>query len=166
MIISGKRPVIFGKVSQKRNLAGVVLLIVVLWFLYMVETRKVVYYEIMSSSMEPTLKPGDRKIMTQPENYQQGDIVVLTRPEGGSEIVKRLVAMEADHVRLKDGLLYINGKLQDDPQGRPPSIKGLKDQDFFVPRGHVYVVGDNLSSSFDSRDFGPVPYDHLRGVLD
>ncbi len=151
-------------VSRNRNLAGMLLLVLVLWILYLVEAKKVVYYEIASSSMEPALKAGARRIMIRPEAYQTGDIVVLTDPKGGGEMVSRLAGMETDHILMKRGILYINGKRWVYANGMT-SPADMPDVDFSLPSGHVYVVCDNMSSGYDSREFGPVLVNDLKGIL-
>jgi len=55
--------------------------------------------------MEPVLKAGVRRIMIQPEAYQPGDIVILDDPDGGGDMVSRLVAMETDQILMKGGIL-------------------------------------------------------------
>ena len=114
--------------------------------------------------MEPALKAGTRRIMIQPETYQPGDIVVLTDPDGGGEMVSRLAAMETDQILMKGGILNINGKRWMFTNGMTSST-GMPDVDLSVPSGHVYVVCDNLSAGYDSREFGPVPVNHLKGIL-
>ncbi|KAG2447030.1 hypothetical protein HYH02_008182 [Chlamydomonas schloesseri] len=77
---------------------------------------------------------------------QQGDVVICTRPVDPAEsIIKRVVAMEGEEV-----VLY--------PDREHHEVRRIK-----VPPGHVWIQGDNLTHSLDSRQYGPVPLAMVRG---
>lgn len=157
---------LFGNVSNFRKIASVLVLLVVAGVLYAVQTKKVITFEITSDSMEPTLKVGDKFVMIEPSQYHIGDVVVMSKPDGSaSYFVKRLVAGSGDRVALINGLLYVNG-VPSPPPGLPDTpVESLPDRSWAVPEDHIFVVGDNRSDSYDSRDFGPVPEALLRGRL-
>lgn len=102
-------------------------------------------------SMEPALEDG-QLIWTSAaaqamEGAVPGDLVILKHPATGRKLVKRLAAAAGDHVSIRDGRLAINGK--------PVPGEGFgPDGDWFVPRGQVFVLGDNPEASEDSRSFG------------
>ena len=127
-------------------------------------------YYVPSGSMEPTLMPGDRvlaaKFYYRFFKPQRGDLVVFSDPGIPREtLVKRVVGLPGDTVAIKDGILYINGE----PKKEPYVDHRLTDSTFFgpvrVPRGHVFVMGDNRTNSVDSRSFGPVPQGDLLGKV-
>lgn len=125
-------------------------------------------FRIPSESMSPTLEIGDSVLavkfaylITEP---QRGDLAVFKDPEGVLAI-KRLVGLPGDRVAVRDGVLYVNGK-----RTRESYVDyELTDSTFYgpekVPSGHVYLMGDNRSNSKDSRVFGPVPEEDLRGQV-
>jgi signal peptidase I len=80
---------------------------------------------------------------------RRGDVVSFHPPGRGNEVyLKRVVALGGDRVQSQQGDLYVNG-----------NRVGAHSQplDLVVPRGEVYVLGDNRDHSEDSRVFGAVP---------
>ena len=125
-------------------------------------------FYIPSESMIPTLRVGDRVLVnkfiyrfTEPK---RGDVVVFESVEGGNEdLIKRVVGVPGDEISVRRGKLFVNGELR-----RQPYVnKRFPDRSFFapttVPKGHVFVMGDNRANSRDSRFFGPVPKVKIEG---
>ena len=86
-----------------------------------------------------------------------GDIAVLKKDKDFN-IVKRVVGLPGDTIELKDGNVYRNGKLLNEPYLKPgtktyPNTP-IGDTVFHVGKNEVFVLGDNRSNSSDSRDFG------------
>ncbi len=140
-----------------------------------------IYYFVMNvsvvrgKSMEPTFHDGDRLIVDK-LSYRLGDIgeddrfdvVVLKNPRDPSEdYIKRLVAFPGETVRIRDGVLYINGRRIDfdgawlDHADYPNNGSAVHR----VEEGHYFVLGDNRARSNDSRHFEDVPRDYIKGKI-
>jgi signal peptidase I len=122
-------------------------------------------FAIPSESMAPTLRPGDH-VLVEKLSYRfgsprRGDLVVFRSPDGGSLAVKRIVGLAGDRVAIEDGVLAIDGHLQREPYVDQKSVDSVYFGPIVVPRGDVFVMGDNRADSHDSRDYGAVP----RGAL-
>ncbi|KAL9956044.1 hypothetical protein ACROYT_G037463 [Oculina patagonica] len=100
-------------------------------------------------SMTPTFnvkQDGDlvitEHLSAQLRTIKKGDVVIVRSPEDPNCLIcKRIAAMSGELIRTG-----IDGK-----------------DDFKIPRGHVWLLGDNPDCSKDSRDYGPVPYGLIRG---
>ncbi len=145
-------------------------------------------FKIPSGSMEPTLLIGDQILVNKfiygvkiPflnkkvlvfKKPQRGDIIVFTYPvDKSKDFIKRVIAVEGDRIEIIDKKIYINGKPFNDPWGsyEDPEVRpGSYDRrdnfgPYVVPRDHVFVMGDNRDRSYDSRFWGPVEIDKIKG---
>ena len=123
---------------------------------------------IPSGSMIPTLQINDRVLVnkfiyrfTEPD---RGDIIVFESVDNPDEdLIKRVVALPGDTVAVRRGHLILNG----DRRKEPYLNKNLPDRSFYaktkIPKNHVFVMGDNRGNSADSRVFGPLPSDNVKG---
>ncbi len=129
---------------------------------------------VSKRSMTQTLQNGDRliveKITTRFGSLETGDIVVIYYPEcleKGSLIIKRVVAKEGDRVQIRGGKVYINGQVLQEDYIRGERTETVNEtySDVTLPKGYLYVLGDNrlIGGSIDSRTFGPIEESRIRG---
>ena len=133
-------------------------------------------YRIPSSSMEPTLHGcegcNNDRVMANKFIYRltepkRGQIVVFKSVEDGETLlIKRVVGVAGDTIQLRGGILYVNGEPQQEPYVHAnPCHRYLPRTCAFgpvtVPRGHLFLMGDNRAVSHDSRFFGAVPEENV-----
>ena len=122
---------------------------------------------VEGQSMEPNLH-SEQRLVVEKLSYrfhgpQRFDIVVLSMPSQGDELlIKRVIGLPGEEVEIRDGEVYVNGILLEEPFTDDSTHPG-RDSKVTVPPLHVYVMGDNRDRSNDSRSFGPVPIDNIVG---
>ena len=145
-------------------------------------------FKIPSGSMIPTLQIGDHILVNKissgvripflehyPASFQKvqrGDVIVFIFPEDRSkDFIKRVIGVAGDSVEVRGKRIYINGKQVDDPhahfEGDDPQSPGLPSREGYgpraVPENHIFVMGDNRDRSYDSRFWGFVSLEDVRG---
>jgi signal peptidase I len=122
--------------------------------------------KIVGDSMLPTLLPGERILRTKSYSSPvREDIVIIDTTATGDpeDIVKRVVAVEGDTIEIVDDIAYVNGRKETSKGKIIVPAAGLWVEPLVVPKGHVYVLGDNRPISLDSRMFGPIPLKNVLG---
>ncbi len=125
-------------------------------------------YMVEGPSMRPTLVNGERlvvnKFIYRFKTPERGEVLVFRYPRDPSrDFIKRVIAVPGDTVEIKDGRVFLNGQLLNEPYILE-RIKGSYPV-ATVPEGHIYVMGDNRNNSEDSRfrDVGFVPVELIKG---
>lgn len=174
------------KKSTFREYAEAIIIALALAFL--IRTFVVQAFKIPSGSMEPTLEIGDHILVNKfiygikipftsirlfpLEKPKRGDVVVFIYPlDPSKDFIKRVVAVEGDTVQIINKKLIINGAEVPDPHAvyKDDTVfpAEVQKRDNFgpvtVPKGCLFVLGDNRDRSLDSRFWGFVPIEDLRG---
>jgi signal peptidase I len=173
--------------SQVREYAEAIVVAVVLALV--IRAFVVQAFTIPSGSMMDTLLVGDyilvNKFLYGAElpytdthlpgfrDPSRGDIIVFKYPQDESrDFIKRIVAVGGETVQVRDNRVLINGRPLDEPYVRPGSIPALASghcgylyacEPTVVPPGSYFVMGDNRDNSQDSRYWGFVKREKIRG---
>ena len=154
----------------------------------LITTFVIKMYKIPSRSMVPTLLVGDQLVVNKLiygikipyfrntiipiTDPQRGDIIVFIYPKDRSiDFIKRVIGIGGDTIEIKDKKIFINGKVFTDNTGiytdkiiYPGSVQP---RDNFgpvtVPKGSLFVLGDNRDESMDSRFWGFVDLKDVQG---
>jgi signal peptidase I len=134
-----------------------------------VRTYVVQPYVVPTSSMVPTIEIQDRvianKFIYRFGDPEPGDVIVLDDPGNNvPTLIKRVIAVGGQTIELVDGKVVVDGVALEEPYtyGKP-SEPQVQTYPYAVPEGSVWVMGDNRTDSLDSRSFGAVPLDSVRG---
>lgn len=80
--------------------------------------------------------------------------------------IKRVVAVEGNHVEIKDNKIYINGnELEEEYLSDDVVTESQVFTDFIVPEGYIFAVGDNRTKSKDCRELGCIPVEKVEGIV-
>ena len=131
-------------------------------------------YKVEGTSMYPNFYDQEyvltNLITLRLQTPKLGDVIVFKAPpEPEKDYIKRIIGVPGDKVSVKDGEVYLNGKILDESKFLKPSVKTfpgafLKDSDeVTVPNDEYFVMGDNRNASSDSREWGFVKKDEVIG---
>lgn len=173
------------KKAVRETIESIVIALILALF---IRTFVVQAFKIPSSSMEPTLLVGDHILVSKfiygiPVPFtgikllplrkpERGDIIVFRFPgDKSKDYIKRVIGVEGDTIEVIDKKVYINGRPFEDPYGvhLDPLVfpRGMEVRDnfgpFTVPEGSVFVMGDNRDRSYDSRYWGVVRLEEIKG---
>jgi len=183
--VKGKSDTIKKKSTFREYAEAIIVALVLALF---IRTFVVQAFKIPSGSMEPTLEIGDHILVNKfiygiklpftsisllpLGNPKRGEVIVFIYPlDTSKDFIKRVVAVEGDTVKIVNKKLYINGAEVDDSHAvyKENTIFAaeIQKRDNFgpvtVPKGHLFVLGDNRDRSLDSRFWGFVPLKDVRG---
>jgi signal peptidase I len=158
--------------SSVRNLVEWVGIVVgALVVALVVKTFLIQAFFIPSLSMYPTLDKGDRvlvnKLSYKVHDVHRGDVVVFERPPGQpastiKDLIKRVVGLPGESIEARSGSVYIDGKRLTESY----LVDGVTTDNLpkmTIPKGEIFVMGDNRGDSADSRVFGPIDEDSIVG---
>lgn len=166
--------------TTRRLRRGLTLAVVALALALLLRAFVLQAFWIPTASMEPTLVPGDRvlvsKLATRIGGVQRGDVVVFEDPrlepapdgnplsaflrwalgglgvaqQAGRDFVKRVIALPGESWEMRRGVVYIEGRRLDEPY-LDPTVDTRSFGPAIVPPGRLFVLGDNRTRSGDSR---------------
>lgn len=123
--------------------------------------------QVDGNSMSPTMANGQRVLFFRQEpSYERGEIVTIHMPSG-EYYVKRVIGVAGDTIDIKDGEVYLNGEMLDEPyiQGPTEAQSSAVSYPLTVGENRVFVMGDNRPGSVDSRSFGEVSVKSIKGKV-
>ncbi|MBI2356892.1 signal peptidase I [Candidatus Dojkabacteria bacterium] len=129
-------------------------------------------HEVVGTSMVPNFQNGEHlianKIIYSISKPKRGDVVIFKYSET-QDFIKRVIGLPGDSISLKDGRYYINDVLLDESEYLA-SVVYTSGGDFLhegetvtIDEDMYFVSGDNRPHSSDSREFGPVSVDSIKG---
>lgn len=126
--------------------------------------------DVDGTSMETTLHDRERLVLScLPYTPDRGDIVVISQGMENEPLIKRVIGVAGDTLSIgtENGVVYLNGKVLEEPYIHVSTATELMRGEVTVPEGMVFVMGDNRGAghSLDSRTFGCVAVDRLIGKV-
>jgi signal peptidase I len=127
---------------------------------------------VPTGSMIPNLLPYDR-ILVLKVGYtiDRGSILVFRRPPhdtddpNSEDLVKRVIGLPGETIWSRGNTIYIDGKPLSQPWLPKGTILGQPIREEKIPAGDYFMMGDNRSVSYDSRDWGVLPRSYIIGKV-
>lgn len=138
---------------------------------------------VVGSSMHPSLANGSHLLIKNnhalrirktlncfihEKNFIKGDIVVIGKPIARNNmIIKRIVGLPGDVIKIEEGAVYIN---EEKFVEKNTHIYGAREElnihiIYTLQKDKYFVLGDNYNCSSDSRVFGPVSVESIKGKM-
>ncbi len=132
------------------------------------------FHTVRGDSMEPAMHDGQlvmfsrisygiriRKYILRWSKIEKGDIVIFREEKSGQVLVKRCIGTEGDPITAGTDNITVAGRTLSSDY----ITAGLFGDYIYVPPGHIFVAGENTGVSVDSRFFGFVPIDDVKGKV-
>ena len=136
--------------------------IVIVLVVVLIRTFIITPVRVDGDSMKNTLKNGDILLLYKLGSINRLDIIVLDEEKDNEKIIKRVIGLPGETVAIKKGKIYINDKVIDDEYvyGETSDYDKvtLEDDEYFI-------LGDNRLISKDSRYFGPIKENEIKGKI-
>lgn len=156
------------------KLSTQLLITLILAILFAIGINKYIFAraDIEGTSMLTTLNDKDitfvEKISSITHIVKRGEIVIFnSRNENNDLFIKRVIGLAGDKIQIKNGKVYINGNIINEPylDNNTVTASGpfISNKIYTVPNGYIFVLGDNRDNSTDSRFFGPVNINDIKG---
>ncbi len=136
--------------------------IVIVLVVVLIRTFIITPVRVDGDSMKNTLKNGDILLLYKLGSINRLDIIVLDEEKDNEKIIKRVIGLPGETVAIKKGKIYINDKVIDDKYAYGETSDydkvTLEDDEYFI-------LGDNRLISKDSRYFGPIKENEIKGKI-
>ena len=136
--------------------------IVIVVVVVLIRTFIITPVRVDGDSMKNTLKNGDILLLYKLSSINRFDIIVLDEEKDNEKIIKRVIGLPGETVAIKKGKIYINDKVIDDEYAYGETSDydkvTLEDDEYFI-------LGDNRLISKDSRYFGPIKENEIKGKI-
>ncbi len=136
--------------------------IVIVLVVVLIRTFIITPVRVDGDSMKNTLKNGDILLLYKLGSINRLDIIVLDEEKDNEKIIKRVIGLPEETVAIKKGKIYVNDKVIDDEYAYGETSDydkvTLEDDEYFI-------LGDNRLISKDSRYFGPIKENEIKGKI-
>ena len=149
------------KIDIKKFIKELIPYVIILVVVVIIRTYFITPIIVNGPSMKPTLDGGEMMILNRREKLDRFDVVVVDIKT--EDIIKRIIAMPGETISFENGIVYVNGRRQDEEYSKGITYDFAK---VTLGNDEYFVMGDNRQDSKDSRhdDVGPVKRTQIKGT--
>jgi signal peptidase I len=145
----------------KNPLIFAILILIVVNVLF--SEYKIIYNH--GTSMEPTYEDGEL-VISERVSPKSGWVpikfeVVVIKGKGKEYLNKRVIATQGESIEIKNGIIYLNDNKLSHPYAKTSRIQQVDEKKIYVPRGYVWVIGDNIEDSW----YGLLPVKGIKSII-
>jgi signal peptidase I len=150
--------------QSQQGYKKMVILLAIFFFIIAFRTTIVERIIVNGKSMYPTLSDSDiciaKKYDIEPKRY---DIVIAK--VDGQTLIKRVIGLSGETLQVIDGTVYIDGEIVNGKYDFFTADMGLLETPYTVGENEFFLMGDNRGGSFDSREFGSIRQEDIKGIV-
>lgn len=144
-------------------------LVVAVVAVWLIRSFLVQPFLISGASMEPNFSDGHYLLIDEVtyrfREPERGEITVFRSPiDKSTFFVKRIIGLPGEHFVIQNGHVFINNQRLNE-EYLNSSLNTFGDQDLVLGEREYFVLGDNRSFSFDSRNWGPLDRNSITGIV-
>ena len=115
--------------------------------------------------MESNFLQGDVLIVKKFDISEPGRYDVVIAKVGNQSMIKRVIGLPGETVQILDGRVLVNGKVVDKSFDFCTDYEGVADEPYVLSEKEYFLMGDNRSVSYDSRNFGGIKLEQIEGIV-
>lgn len=131
-------------------------------------TQILLVANVDGNSMNDTYQNGDCLLCRRFGSFEKGDVIICTTDEGKT-LIKRIIGTSGDTIDIdfELGIVKVNGKALDEPYIKEITHldEGAFEYPITVPENCYFVLGDNRNHSSDSRKYGYIKEENIKGKV-
>ena len=130
-------------------------------YIFLVQPHRVKGDSMMPNFLEEELLLTE-KVSYRVTKPERGDVIVFRAPDRNVDFIKRVVGVPQDLIKIEDGNVIVNGEKLNEPY---ETQKTQGSEEISLGNEEYFVLGDNRNASSDSRSFGPIKKDTIKGKV-
>lgn len=147
---------------MKEKVKEIIPYIIIIIIVIVIRTFIMTPVKVDGDSMYNTLSNNDILILYKLSSIDRFDIVVLKESDNNETIIKRIIGLPGDKIKIRNNKIYVNNKIIEDKY----AYGQTSDYDeITLGEDEYFVLGDNRLISKDSRYFGAIKKDDIKGKV-